>query len=40
MRHFNGTLIRINPREPEGPPGTLSLAMGGAAALEAIQQRL
>lgn len=40
MRHYNGTLIRINPREPEGPPGTLSLAMGGAAALEAIQQRL
>ena len=40
MRRYNGTLIRNNPREPEGPRGTLSLAMGGAAALQAIQQRL
>ena len=40
MQQLNGTLIRINPREPEGPPGTLSLAMGGAAALQAIEQHL
>ena len=30
-----GTLIRINPREADGPQGTLSLAMG---ALEALQE--
>ena len=40
MRRLNGTLIRINPREPSGPSGTVSLAMGGAAALQAIQERL
>ncbi|MDO9047497.1 MAG: Sir2 family NAD-dependent protein deacetylase [Methylobacter sp.] len=31
-----GTLIRINPREAEGPPGTISLAMGALEALQAI----
>jgi NAD-dependent SIR2 family protein deacetylase len=35
-----GTLIRINPREPEGPEGTLSLRLGAAAALTAIAARL
>ena len=29
-------LIRINPREPEGPRGTLSLPSGALAALQAI----
>lgn len=29
-------LIRINPRESHGPEGTISLPMGGLAALEAI----
>lgn len=32
-----GTLIRVNPREPEAPAGTLSLAIG---ALDAIDQLL
>lgn len=31
-----GHLIRINPRESFGPAGTLSLPMGGLAALQAI----
>ncbi|HEY8036174.1 MAG TPA: Sir2 family NAD-dependent protein deacetylase [Methylobacter sp.] len=31
-----GTLIRINPRETQGPPGTISLAMGALEALQAI----
>jgi NAD-dependent SIR2 family protein deacetylase len=31
-----GTLIRINPREAEGPSGTISLAMGAVEALQAI----
>ncbi len=30
------TLIRINPREPEGPPGTISLAGGALEMLEQI----
>ncbi len=30
------TLVRINPREAHGPPGTLSLPLGALAALEAI----
>ncbi len=30
------TLIRINPREPAGPPGTVRLASGARAALQAI----
>jgi len=34
------TLIRINPREAQGPRGTLSLAMGARAALEGIQAEL
>jgi NAD-dependent SIR2 family protein deacetylase len=36
MRQMGATLIRINPREPEGPTGTLSLPMGAQAALEQI----
>ncbi len=30
------TLVRINPREAKGPPGTISLAMGALEALQAI----
>jgi NAD-dependent SIR2 family protein deacetylase len=30
------TLIRVNPREPQGPRGTLSLPMGALAACEAL----
>jgi NAD-dependent SIR2 family protein deacetylase len=29
----SGTLIRVNPREPEGPSGTLSFTLGAAEAL-------
>ncbi len=34
------TLIRINPREPDGPPGTLSFAAGALATLEEIDHAL
>ncbi|MCA9537663.1 MAG: NAD-dependent protein deacetylase [Myxococcales bacterium] len=40
VRRLGGTLIRINPREPEGPPGTIALPMGALAALTAIEARL
>ncbi len=33
---MGGAHVRINPREPQGTTRTLSLAMGGLAALEAI----
>ena len=33
LQRRGALLIRINPREPEGPPGTLSLAAGAAEAL-------
>jgi hypothetical protein len=33
---YDGTLIRINPREPDVPPGHLALPMGALAALRAI----
>ena len=43
VRHFSehfqtrgATLIRINPRENQGPQGTISLAMGAREALEQI----
>ena len=32
-RRCRGTLIRINPREPEVPPGHISLPMGALAAI-------
>jgi NAD-dependent SIR2 family protein deacetylase len=35
-----GTLIRINPREPDGPDGHLALPMGALATLRAIDARL
>jgi NAD-dependent SIR2 family protein deacetylase len=34
-----GTLIRINPREPEGPAGTISIAMGALEALSSVSSR-
>lgn len=45
VRHFaeqlaaqrGATLVRINPREPEGPRGTVSLAVGAREALAAIE---
>jgi NAD-dependent SIR2 family protein deacetylase len=33
----NATLVRINPREPHGPPGTVSLAGGALAMLRAVE---
>ncbi|MBF0288892.1 MAG: NAD-dependent deacetylase [SAR324 cluster bacterium] len=40
VRALQGTLIRINPRESEGPPGTISLPMGALETLEQIQNNL
>lgn len=37
---LGATLVRINPREPEGPPGTVEIAAGALEALEAIDRRL
>ncbi len=37
---LDATLIRINPREAHGPPGTISLAMGAQEALERINELL
>nr|VFJ77396.1 MAG: Sir2 family protein [Candidatus Kentron sp. FW] len=34
------TLIRINPREPEGPPGTISIAAGALATLTEIDRAI
>jgi NAD-dependent SIR2 family protein deacetylase len=39
-RRFDGTLIRVNPREPEVPRGQISLPMGALEALAAIDERL
>jgi len=33
-------LIRINPRESHGPPGTISVPMGALAALRAIESKV
>jgi hypothetical protein len=35
-RRLAATLVRINPREPEGPAGTIQLPLGALAALEAL----
>jgi NAD-dependent SIR2 family protein deacetylase len=40
VRRPRTTLVRINPREPHGPPGTLGVAMGAAAACAALERRL
>jgi NAD-dependent SIR2 family protein deacetylase len=39
-RRYDGTLIRINPDEPEAPDDALSLAAGALEALQAIDERL
>jgi NAD-dependent SIR2 family protein deacetylase len=36
MKEYGGTLIRINPRESQGPEGCISIAMGAAQALHEI----
>jgi hypothetical protein len=33
---FEGTLVRINPREPEVPDGQIALPLGALEALRAI----
>jgi NAD-dependent SIR2 family protein deacetylase len=40
LQRQGATLVRINVREPEGPPGTIGLAGGAAATLAAIDQAL
>ena len=40
MDRPGGTLIRINPREPDVPAGHLAIPMGALAALRAIDERL
>lgn len=37
-RRHDATLVRINPRESQGPPGTISLATGARDALLAIAE--
>jgi hypothetical protein len=39
-RRLGAPLVRINPREPEGPLGTLSLAEGALAALRRLDAGL
>ncbi len=36
----DATLIRINPREPEGPRGTISISSGALEALAKIEDRI
>jgi NAD-dependent SIR2 family protein deacetylase len=40
VHRFGGTLIRINPREPEGPRGTVSIAGGARETVEQIGRML
>lgn len=40
LRRPQTTLLRVNPREPHGPPGTLDLAMGAAEACAELERRL
>jgi len=39
-KKLNGALIRINPTDPGGPPGTISIPMGGLAALRQIDETM
>jgi NAD-dependent SIR2 family protein deacetylase len=39
-RRLDAPLVRINPREPEGPPGTLGLPEGALSALRRLDARL
>jgi hypothetical protein len=36
----DATLVRINPRDPDAPPGALSIPSGSLAALRAIDAAL
>jgi NAD-dependent SIR2 family protein deacetylase len=36
-QQFGGQLVRINPRAADGPPGALSLPLGGLEALETLE---
>lgn len=36
LQREGATLVRINPREPQGPPGTISLSCGALAAVMEI----
>jgi NAD-dependent SIR2 family protein deacetylase len=38
-QRLGGTLVRINPREPQGPVGTISLPMGALEALSSVSSR-
>jgi NAD-dependent SIR2 family protein deacetylase len=38
-QRLNGTLVRINPREPAGPAGTISIPMGASEALASLSSR-
>ena len=40
MQHTGATLIRINPREAEGPGGAISLPLGSRDALERINAQM
>jgi NAD-dependent SIR2 family protein deacetylase len=39
-RQLGGTLIRINPREPEVPKGQISIPLGALTALRALDERI
>jgi hypothetical protein len=39
-QRFGATLIRINPRESQGPAGTLSIAGGARETIETIGRML
>jgi NAD-dependent SIR2 family protein deacetylase len=40
LQRWGAQLVRINPRESQGPEGTISLSMGAQEALQAIQSTL
>ena len=40
LQRMGAQLIRINPRESHGPPGTISIADGGLSSLRQLQARL
>jgi hypothetical protein len=38
-RRLRGTLVRVNPREPEVPPDAIGIAAGALAAIDALSAR-
>jgi NAD-dependent SIR2 family protein deacetylase len=40
VARYKGTLVRINPREPQVPPGHIGIAAGALATLRAVDARL